>query len=114
VNVFFDVLGTLLSEEGAPRPRAREAFLELKESGHDLYLWSSGGAGYAATAAELLGVADLVEGCFDKRSEPGVPVDFAVVDDASMVEAHGGHRVARFDGDPWDEELLGVIEAVDR
>jgi hypothetical protein len=33
-------------------------------------------------------------------------VDFAVDDDASVVEAHGGYRVAPFDGDPWDEELL--------
>jgi hypothetical protein len=46
MNVFFDVLGTLLSEEEIPHPRAREAFLTLKEQGHDLYLWSSGGAGY--------------------------------------------------------------------
>ena len=60
LNVFFDVQGTLLSMEEVPRPRAREAFLMLKDSGHDLYLWSSGGAGYAATAADLLGVADLV------------------------------------------------------
>jgi hypothetical protein len=65
----------------------------LKEKGHDVYLWSSGVAGYAATAADLLGVADLVEGCLDKRQEPGVPVGFAVDDNASIVEAHGGHRV---------------------
>ena len=83
----------------------------LKEKGHDVYLWSSGGAGYAATAADLLGVADLVEGCLDKRQEPGVPVGFAV-DDASIMEAHGGHRVAPFDGDPYDEELLRAVEAV--
>jgi hypothetical protein len=112
LNVFFDVQGTLLTMEEAPRPHAREAFLLLKEKNHDLYLWSSGGAGYAATAAELLGVADLVSGCFDKRSEPGVPVDFAVDDDASVVEAHGGYRVKPFDGAPGDGELLRAAEAV--
>jgi hypothetical protein len=48
LNVFFDVLGTLRTME-VPRPRAREAFLRLKEEGHDLYLWSSGGAGYRGT-----------------------------------------------------------------
>jgi hypothetical protein len=111
-NVFFDVQGTLLTMEEVPRPRAREAFLMLKEKGHDLYLWSSGGAGYAASAADLLGVSDLVSGYFDKRQEPGVPIDFAV-DDASVVEAHGGYRVAPFDGDPRDEELLRVAEALD-
>jgi hypothetical protein len=114
MNVFFDVLGTLLSEEEIPHPRAREAFLTLKEQGHDLYLWSSGGAGYAATAAELLGVSDLVSGCLGKRQEPGVPVDFAVDDDASVVEAHGGYRIKPFDDDPWDEELLRAAEAVGR
>jgi hypothetical protein len=76
-NVFFDVQGTLLTMEEVPRPRAREAFLILKEKGHAVYLWSSGGAGYAATAAELLEVADLVSGYFGKREEPDVPVDFA-------------------------------------
>ncbi len=112
MNVFFDVLDTLLTDEEVPRPRAREAFLMIKESGHDLYLWSSGGAGYAAEAADLLGVADLVSGCFGKRQEPDVPVDFAVDDDASVVEAQGGYRVAPFDGDPWHEGLLRVAEAV--
>ena len=79
-----------------------------------MYLWSSGGTGYAATAADLLGVADLVGGCFDKRQEPDVPVDFAVDDDASVVEAHGGYHVTPFDGDPYDEELLKAAEAVKR
>jgi hypothetical protein len=59
------------------------------------------------------GVADLVSGCFDKREESDVPVDFAVDDDASVVEAHGGYRVAPFDGDPRDEELLRAAEALD-
>lgn len=113
-NVFVDVLGTLLTDEEIPRPRAREVFLMIKEEGHDLYLWSSGGAGYAVTAADLLGVADIISGCFDKRQEPDVPVDFAVDDDASVVEAHGGYRVTPFDGDPWDEELLRVAEAIGR
>jgi len=106
------VLGTLLSEEEVPRPRAREAFLALRASGHDLYLWSSGGAGYAAMAAELLGVADLVEDYLDKRQKPGVPVDFAVDDDASMVEAHGGYRIPPFRGEPREEELLRAAEAI--
>ena len=112
MNIFFDVQGTLLTMDEAPRPHAREAFLTLKEDGHDLYLWSSGGAGYAATAAEILGVTDLVSGCFSKRREPDVPVDFAVDDDVSVVEAHGGYHITPFDGDPGDEELLRAAEAI--
>ncbi len=52
MNVFFDVLDTLLTEEeDLPRPHAREVFKELREKGHEVYLWSSGGAGYVAATA---------------------------------------------------------------
>jgi phosphoglycolate phosphatase-like HAD superfamily hydrolase len=113
MNVFFDVLDTLLTEEDAPRPHAREVFLRLKEAGHEVYLWSSAGAGYAAVAAEVLGVSDLVGGYFGKRQEPDVGVDFVVDDDASVVGSYGGYLVEPFGGDPHDEELLGVPETVD-
>lgn len=114
MNVFFDVLGTLLTEEDLPRPHAREVFGQLRERGHGVYLWSSGGAGYAAVAADLIGVADLVGGCFGKQHEPGVGVDFAVDDDPSVVEARGGYLIEPFGGDPQDEELLRVAEAIPR
>jgi hypothetical protein len=78
-----------------------------------VYLWSSAGAAYAAEAAEVLGVADLVDGCFGKRHEPDILVDFAVDDDASVVESYGGYRVEPFEGDPRDEELLRAAEAVE-
>jgi hypothetical protein len=29
------------------------------------------------------------------------------------VDSYGGYRVEPFGGDPWDEELLGVPEAVE-
>ena len=57
-------------------------------------------------------MADLVAGCFGKRREPEVAVDFVVDDDASVVESYGGLRVRPFEGDPWDEELLKVSEAM--
>ena len=113
VNIFFDVLDTLLSEEDIPRPHAREAFLRLREMGHEVYLWSSGGGAYAATAAEILGVADLMDGCFGKRHDPEVSVDFAVDDDASVVDSYGGYLIEPFEGDPWDEELLRVAETLE-
>ncbi len=61
----------------------------------------------------MLGVTDLVSGSFGKRREPGVPIDFVVDDDRSMVEAHGGYRIPPFDGDPKDEELMRVARAVE-
>jgi hypothetical protein len=58
-------------------------------------------------------MADLTDGCFGKRPEPDVGVDFGVDDYASVVGSYGGYLVESFEGDPWDEELLGVAEAVD-
>lgn len=111
MNVFFDVQGTLLVR-GIPRPHAREVFAEIAASGHDIYLWSSAGAGYAATAAERLGVEDLVLGCYSKHTPPPVPVDYAVDDLPDLVERHGGYAISPFDGDPGDRDLWRVVEAL--
>jgi hypothetical protein len=111
VNVFFDVQGTLVSG-GRPRPHAREVFQRLAEMGHHVYLWSSGGNSYAASAAGLLDVEDLVFGCFGKSAPPPVSVDFAVDDDPAIADRYSGYTVAAFAGDPEDRELLGVPEAL--
>jgi hypothetical protein len=114
VNIFFDVQGTLLSEDSKPRPHAREVFLKLAEMGHDVYLWSTAGEGYAAYAAWVLGVEDVVSGCFGKSWVPeGITVDYAVDDNPSWVEDDGGFLVGAYDGNPWDQELLWVVEAVE-
>lgn len=111
MNVLFDVQGTLVSG-GRPRPHAREVFQRLAEMGHHTYLWSSGGNAYAASAARLLGVEDLVLGCFGKSVPPPVSVDFVVDDDPGMADRYGGYTVAAFSGDPEDRELLNVPGAV--
>ena len=112
MNVFFDVQGTLVCG-GIPRPHARDVFAEIAAAGHDVYLWSSAGASYAASAAELLGVEDLVLGCFSKHAPP-VTVDYAVDDHPDLVERHGGYAISPFDGDPGDRDLWGVAEALRR
>ena len=112
MNIFFDIQGTLVSG-GRPRTHAREVFLRLTEMGHHVYLWSSGGGAYAASAAKLLGVEDLVFGCFGKGAPPPVSVDFVVDDQPGMVQQYGGHTVSAFDGDPEDRGLLSVPEAVE-
>ncbi len=114
MNIFFDVLDTLLTEEGDSRPHAREAFLELTKRGHDVYLWSTAGGGYAAHAAWVLGVEDVVRGCFGKRTVPeDITVDYVVDDHERYVEDHGGYLIRPYDGDMGDRELLGVVEAVE-
>ena len=113
MNVFFDVQGTLLAG-GVPRPHAREVFVELGSLGHDVYLWSSAGAGYARRAAQALGVEDLVLGCYSKHAPPPVSVDYVVDDFPDFAELHGGYAVAPFKGDGEDAELLRVVEALRR
>jgi hypothetical protein len=115
MNIFFDILHTLLTEEGDPRPHAREVFLELTEMGHDIYPWSTAGGGYAARAARVLGVEGMVRGCLRKTHPPeGITVDYVVDDHKRLVEEHGGYLVRPYEGDPGDRELLGVGEAVEK
>lgn len=113
MNVFFDVQGTLLAR-GVPRPHTREVLLEIISLGHDVYLWSTAGASYAATAARFLEISDLVLGCYSKLAPPPVTVDFAVDDYPDFAEQYGGYAITPFDGDLEDTELWQVVEQLRR
>ena len=113
MNVFFDVQGTLLCGY-IPRPHSREVFAELAAAGHDVYLWSSAGTSYAASAAEILGVEDLVFGCCSKFASPPVTVDYTVDDHPDLVNCYEGYAIVPFDGDPEDRELWRVAERLRR
>ena len=113
MNVFFDVQGTLVSG-GVPRPHAREVFQEIENLGHHVYLWSSAGSAYCAQAAEILELEDVAYGYFSKSGSLPVTVDFIVDDQPHLVEEYGGHKIAPFDGNPEDEELWRVVEAVNQ
>ena len=112
MNVFFDVQGTLV-RGGIPRPHVREVFAELVGAGHDVYLWSSAGASYASSAAELLEIEDLIFGCYSKFAPPPVTVDYAVDDHRDVVDRYGGYAIAPFDGDLEDWELWKVVEQLE-
>lgn len=112
MNVFFDVQGTLLAGD-VPRPYVREVFLEIGNQGHDVHLWSSAGANYAERAAELLGVGDLVLGCWSKFAPPPFSVDYVVDDHPDFAEHHGGYTIVPFQGDPEDREFRKVPEAIE-
>ena len=111
MNVFFDVQGTLLAG-GVARPGVREVFMELGSLGHDVHVWSSAGANYAERATELLGVEDVVLGCWSKNPPPPVTVDYVVDDHPDFAEHHGGYPIPPFAGDPEDRELWKVSEAI--
>ena len=111
MNVFFDVQGTLISA-GRGRPGVREAFERLTDAGHDLYIWSSAGEGYARRAAETLGVEDLVLGCYGKAPSLPVHVDFTVDDQPGLSGRSGGITVPAFAGDPDDAELQSVADRI--
>lgn len=113
INIFFDILDTLLTEQGDPRPHAREVLLKLAGTGHGVYLWSTAGEGYAAQAAWTLGVEDAVSGCRLKHHPPeGITVDFAVDDDEGVVDGYGGYLVEPYGGDASDTELLAVLDTI--
>lgn len=78
--------------------------------GHHVYLWSSGGSSYCAQAAKLLDLEDVAYGYFSKSGPVPVTVDFAVDDYPGLVQEHGGHHIAPFDGDPDDKELWKVVD----
>ena len=111
MNVFFDVQGTLLAGN-VPRPYVREVFLALGARGHDVHLWSSAGADYAERAAGILGVGDLVLGCWSKFTPPPFSVDYVVDDHPDFAEHHGGYAIPAFDGDPQDRELCKVAGVI--
>ena len=115
INIFFDILGTLLTKDGDPRPHAREVLLKLVGTGHGVYLWSTAGEDYAAQAAWALGVEDAISGCCPKHHPPeGIVVDYAVDDDGGVVERYGGYLVDPFGGDPQDNELFAVLDTLNQ
>jgi FMN phosphatase YigB (HAD superfamily) len=79
--VYFDVDDTLVRTVGTKRlpiPSVVERVRSLHASGATLYLWSSGGAAYARTAAEELGIADCFVGFLAKPTH--------IVDDQHITE----------------------------
>jgi cation transport ATPase len=73
--VFVDVDDTLIRSMGTkriPMPGVVAAVRLLKANGATLYLWSSGGADYARSSADELGITDCFVGFLPK---PHVMID---------------------------------------
>ena len=60
---------------------------------------------YARRAAQLMGVTDLIRGCYGKSDAVPVTLDFVVDDQPDFAARYGGFDISPFDGNPRDAEL---------
>jgi len=82
--VYVDVDDTLVRSIGTKRipiPAAIERVRTLHREGAELYLWSTGGAGYARATAQELGLTELFSGFLPKPT--------IVIDDQQIHEWKG-------------------------
>ncbi len=121
MNIFFDVDYTILAMDGSLRPRTHEVFQELKDRGHDLYIWSGVGLRHWEVSEHKLdpyvsGVFVKPLGAFETglttHRIPVVP-DFVIDDYPEIVHAFGGFLVrAYYIPNLLDRELDKVLEAI--
>jgi hypothetical protein len=109
VKIFFDVHGTLLSTDGGGmRPGTGELLRDLTEAGHEVYLWSTAGAGYVRTFAGRFGLLPWIHDCHDKH-EPSLRPEFCVDDHPGYLAGSLGNLlVSSYRGVPEDRELERV------
>jgi len=121
MNVFFDVDKTIVSQNGSIRPWVREIFVQLKEDGHTLYVWS--GMGIRWPVLSRFGLRDFVADFYEKplddhhRRLPllGVKVtpDLCVDDHEEIISVFGGIVVAPYVIDnPRDIEMHRVYTLI--
>jgi len=83
----------------------------IKAAGHNVYVWSAGGKSYVERVVNTHGLAEWVDGCFDKDARVEPRPDFIVDDDWYLVEKYGGHLVSQYKAvDDSDRELLNATE----
>jgi long-chain acyl-CoA synthetase len=103
----FDVDGTIIDSLSGTslRPGVTDLLIDLRTSGCRIVLWSAGGADYARERAEDHGVAELVDGFYDKDERDG---DGRYI--PGFVEA--GARVTFVDDRPEDLPVGATVVAV--
>ena len=121
MDIFFDVDHTIVSWDGILRPYTKEIFKQLKDDGHQLYIWSGVGLRWEVVRQHHL--EPYIETCFLKPLEDhqaslarlGVTVqpEFVIDDHRGVVQAFGGIQVTPFYPlNPDDREMLRVYAAV--
>ena len=121
MNVFFDVDKTIISQNGSIRPWVRELFAQLRDDGHNLYLWS--GMGIRWAVADRFGLRQYVEDFHEKplddhhRRLPSLGVkvlpDICVDDHQEIISVFGGVVVEPYVIDnPKDVEMHRVYTLI--
>jgi len=82
---YFDIDGTLLTDDHAPNLQVLALLDHLHERGVRIYLWSAGGEGNCREAAALCGIEDLISGFLPK---PVISVDAMRYDDYVFLKLH--------------------------
>ena len=123
MRIFFDVDDTLITWDVRLRPHVHDVFQQLRDDGHDIYLWSGYGPRWEVVRRH--GLDAWVEDCFIKplyhhgrMLEPlGIAMEphFVVDDHPHLVDIFGGCVVETYlRADPADREMWRVQDAVAR
>ncbi len=100
LNVFFDVDGTLISWDNKLRPYVHDVFRQIKDDGHEIYIWS--GVGIRQEVVDRHDLQPFISGLYRKplydfreRLHLFTPVtpDFIIDDYPEIVEELGGVMV---------------------
>jgi phosphoserine phosphatase len=83
--VYFDIDGTILTDEGHPNPRVLTLLSFLHRHGSRIYLWSAGGDDNCRTVAARCGITHLITAFLPK---PVISVDDMRYDDYVFLKLH--------------------------
>jgi FMN phosphatase YigB (HAD superfamily) len=121
MKIFFDVDYTILGLDDTLRPGTMETLEQLKEEGHEIYIWS--GMGQRWEVVEKHNLTPLVSGVYEKPThhfherleELGVPFEpeFVIDDYPEVVAAFGGVWVPPyFFKRSYDQEMERIYRIV--
>ena len=82
---YFDIDGTLLTDDGDPNPRVLNLLSFLHRQGIRIYLWSAGGDDNCRTVAARCGISHLITAFLPK---PVISVDDMRYDDYVFLKLH--------------------------
>jgi hypothetical protein len=84
---YFDIDGTLLTDDHAPNVQVLALLDHLHQRGVRIYLWSAGGEDNCREAAALCGITDRISGFLPK---PVISVDDMRYEDYVFLKLHPG------------------------